>query len=124
MTGTEDSVEAVAVQGGASPEAGASHPEAWVSAVGVVAAGAFLSACGGGGTAPTAGPSGPGLSGVDVAAHTHTSATSDAEAARFLQQAQFSSTTAEINELRGMSYAQWLANQFVRYQGITGWNWL
>ena len=49
MTGTEDSVEAVAVQGGASPEAGASHPEAWVSAVGVVAAGAMLSACGGGG---------------------------------------------------------------------------
>ena len=42
----------------------------------------------------------------------------------FLQQAQFSSTKAEITELRGMSYAQWLANQFVRYQGITGWNWL
>ena len=50
MTGTEDTVEAVAVQGSASPEAGASHPEAWVSAVGVVAAGAFLSACGGGGS--------------------------------------------------------------------------
>lgn len=124
MTGTEDTVEAVAVQGSASPEAGASHPEAWVSAVGVVAAGALLSACGGGGTAPAAGPSGPGLSGVDVAAHTHTSATSDAEAARFLQQAQFSSTESEIAAVRRGTYASWLADQINTPIGQTGWDWL
>lgn len=49
---------------------------------------------------------------------------SDAEAARFLQQAQFSSTQEEIADLRKGSYAAWLARQFDIVQGQTGWSWL
>jgi len=49
---------------------------------------------------------------------------SDAEAARFLQQAQFSSTQEEIADLRKNSYASWLARQFDTVQGQTGWSWL
>ncbi|WP_066272648.1 DUF1800 domain-containing protein [Hydrogenophaga palleronii] len=93
-----------------------------------LAAAALLAACGGGsgggggdgGNAPPA----TGTVNFPTAGFTHPSASTDAEAARFLQQAQFSSNKEEIAELRGTSYAQWLANQFVRYQGITGWNWL
>ncbi len=47
-----------------------------------------------------------------------------AEAARFLQQAQFSSTNAEINALRLGTYGQWLTQQFDAPQGQTGWQWL
>lgn len=127
MTDAEDTVAAVPTAtadegrsaGDEAPDAGA-----WVSAAGVVAAGALLSACGGGGTAPAVGPSGPGLSGVEVAAYTHTAATSDAEAARFLQHAQFSSTEAEIAAVRRGTYASWLADQINTPIGQTGWDWL
>ncbi|MGI9217604.1 MAG: DUF1800 domain-containing protein [Hydrogenophaga sp.] len=127
MIDAEDTVETVPTAtadegrsaGDEAPDAGA-----WVSAAGVVAAGALLSACGGGGTAPAVGPSGPGLSGVDVAAYTHTAATSDAEAARFLQHAQFSSTEAEIAAVRRGTYASWLADQINTPIGQTGWDWL
>jgi uncharacterized protein (DUF1800 family) len=96
----------------------------------VGAASAMLAACGGG----SAGGSGGGASGeappvigvVDFPTDgfTYSSAASDADAARFLQQAQFSSTPEEIAALRSSSYAQWLANQFANHRGITGWNWL
>ncbi|WP_382153606.1 DUF1800 family protein [Hydrogenophaga sp. ANAO-22] len=92
-----------------------------------LAAAALLAACGGGGgggggTADAA----PAVGVIDfpIAGYSHINPTNDAEAARFLQQAQFSSTPAEMTELRGMGCAQWLSNQFARYQGITGWNWL
>jgi uncharacterized protein (DUF1800 family) len=49
---------------------------------------------------------------------------SNAEAARFLQQAQFSSTSAEITALRLGSYSQWLTQQFDAVPGQTGWQWL
>lgn len=96
-----------------------------------LAAAALLAACGGGGGSGggdggSIANAGPPMGVIDfpTSGFSHANATNDADAARFLQQAQFSSTPAEITELRGMSYAQWLANQFVRYQGITGWNWL
>ena len=93
-----------------------------------LAAAALLAACGGGGggdsSSNAAAPPPVGVVDFSTAGFSHPAAATNEDAARFLQQAQFSSTTAEINELRGMSYAQWLANQFVRYQGITGWNWL
>lgn len=50
--------------------------------------------------------------------------TSDREAARFLQQAQFSSSEAEIADLRSGSYADWLLRQFAAPPGQTGWQWL
>jgi uncharacterized protein (DUF1800 family) len=116
---------------GSSPENPASSP---LHALTPLAAAALLAACGGGGGGSGGGDSGggntpeapPAVGIVDfpTSGFTHANATSDAEAARFLQQAQFSSTKAEITALRGMSYAQWLANQFANYRSITGWNWL
>ena len=51
-------------------------------------------------------------------------ASNDDEAARFLQQAQFSSTQDEIAFLRREGYAMWLARQYQTPQGPTGWSWL
>jgi len=96
-------------------------PEA-KTAASLAAATALLTACGGG-------------DGPDATASAETSQimadlaldakpASDAEAARFLQQAQFSSTKAEIANLRLGSYSQWLAQQFSAPQAQTGWDWL
>jgi uncharacterized protein (DUF1800 family) len=111
-------------QPGSSPENPASSP---LHALTPLAAAALLAACGGGSSGGGDGSTADASVGVidfPISGFSYPNTASDADAARFLQQAQFSSTTAEITELRGMSYAQWLANQFVRYQGITGWNWL
>jgi uncharacterized protein (DUF1800 family) len=51
-------------------------------------------------------------------------ANSDAEAARFLQQAQFSSKPDEIAAVRADTYATWLQQQFARPIAQTGWDWL
>jgi uncharacterized protein (DUF1800 family) len=94
------------------------------------AAAALLTACGGGGDGGGEGPyqEPPAVAGVidfPTNGFANPAPASDADAARFLQQAQFSSTREEIAELRGNgSYAQWLANQFANYRSITGWNWL
>ena len=111
---------------GSSPE---NPTPAALHALTPLASAALLAACGGGGsgggggsTADTAPP--VGVIDFPIAGFSHINLTNDTEAARFLQQAQFSSTPAEMTELRGMGCAQWLANQFVRYQGTTGWNWL
>lgn len=52
------------------------------------------------------------------------SASTNEQAARFLQQAQFSSTTSEIDALRSGSYASWLQTQFNQPVGQTGFDWL
>lgn len=46
------------------------------------------------------------------------------EAARFLLQAQFSASDAEIAAVQNSSYADWLAQQFDAPRGQTGWDWL
>lgn len=127
MTDAEDGVEAAATataHEGLSTTEAALRSDSWIPVAGGVAVGALLSACGGGGSASAVGPSGPGLSGVDVAAYTYTSATSDAEAARFLQHAQFSSTESDIAAVRRGTYASWLADQINAPIGQTGWDWL
>ena len=48
----------------------------------------------------------------------------DTNAARFLQQAQFSSTKAEIESLKSIGIHQWLNNQFAMPIAITGYDWL
>lgn len=48
----------------------------------------------------------------------------DADAARFLLQAQFSASDAEIAAVRAVGYAPWLQQQMALPQGTTGWNWL
>ena len=52
------------------------------------------------------------------------SAATDEQAARFLQQAQFSSTPSEISSVRGGTYADWLQRQYNLPIGQTGWDWL
>ena len=78
-----------------------------------------LAACGGGGggdsTPGTGAPGAPGTPAPTTPSlgnYTHPSATSDNEAARFLLQAQFSASTAEIAALRATAYADWLESQF------------
>ena len=48
----------------------------------------------------------------------------DAEAARFLLQAQFSASTEEIASVRELGYATWLSSRFSAAPGQTGWDWL
>jgi uncharacterized protein (DUF1800 family) len=55
--------------------------------------------------------------------HFRTATTSE-EAARFLLQAQFSASDAEIAEVQQLGYATWLAQQFQAPLGQTGWDWL
>ncbi len=52
------------------------------------------------------------------------SANTDAVAARFLQQAQFSSKPDEIAALRTGTYANWLQQQYAKPITQTGWDWL
>lgn len=89
---------------------------------------AGLTACGGGGEGAVSSQNDaqPVVGVVDFPTNgfTYGSPATDADAARFLQQAQFSSTPEEIAALRAGTYAQWLANQFANLRGITGWNWL
>jgi uncharacterized protein (DUF1800 family) len=102
------------------------EPHAFAPLATAAAAAALLAACGGGGGGDT--PEAPPTVGVvdfPTNGYSFPTPASDADAARFLQQAQFSSTGSEITELRGNgSYAQWLANQFANYRSTTGWNWL
>jgi uncharacterized protein (DUF1800 family) len=88
----------------------------------IMAGAGALSACGGGGEAPATGS--PGTPGTGSTGYRYTAATSDADAARFLQQTQFSSTEAEIAAVRRGSYADWLQAQFDGAPGQTGWDWL
>lgn len=108
------------------PEIG-TQPTATSHAMAPLAAGvatAMLAACGGAddgtGEALLVG----GMVDFPTNSYSHSTAASDAEAAHFLQQAQFSSTPKEIVALRSSSYAQWLADQFASPRGTTGWNWL
>ncbi len=90
----------------------------------VASAAALLTACGGGGGtragAITSSVPVP-LAATGVGA---SPAASDEEAARFLLQAQFSASDAEIAMLRSTSFAAWLNTQFAAPQGPMGWDWL
>jgi uncharacterized protein (DUF1800 family) len=55
---------------------------------------------------------------------TNQSATTNEQAARFLQQAQFSSVDSEINSVRQGTYLQWLQGQFAAAPSATGWDYL
>lgn len=89
-------------------------------------AGAALSACGGGGDGESGTGSASSGSGAPLPPYAYEvrGPDTDAEAARFLQQAQFSSSEAEIAALRGKGYARWLEEQMVAPRYTSGWNWL
>ncbi|MFT3812843.1 MAG: DUF1800 domain-containing protein [Acidovorax sp.] len=82
-------------------------------------ASAALAACGGGG----GGADGGGSASIGTQAASDLPAT-DADAARFLLQAQFSATDAEIADVRGQGYAAWLSAQYAKDIGTTGVQWL
>nr|WP_326532591.1 DUF1800 domain-containing protein [Rhodoferax sp.] len=58
------------------------------------------------------------------AAHAHTTAQTPEQAARFLLQAQFSASDAEIASVQSLGYRPWLEQQFAAPAGPTGWEWL
>ena len=92
----------------------------------VLGAAALLTACGGGGSSgggeavngasPAPNPSPSGFQ--------YASPTSDPQAARFLLQAQFSASDADIAAVRSSGYAAWLQTQIASPTGQTGTAWL
>ncbi len=86
---------------------------------------AALSACGGGGGSGGSG-SGSGGSGGSTPAPTVTTTypANDTEAARFLLQAQFSVSDADISSLKTMGHKAWLDSQYNTAQSQTGTAWL
>ena len=59
-----------------------------------------------------------------VAVATNSAPSTDAEAVRFLLQAQFSATDTEIAQLRQQGYAAWLQAQFTAPPSTSGLEWL
>ncbi len=90
-----------------------------------LAASALLTACGGGGgggaTAVGSGTTSPSNA---PAGALFTSAASDEDAVRFLLQAQFSASDAEIADVRSKPYGTWLAEQFAATPSTSGFDWL
>lgn len=91
-------------------------------------ASAALTACGGGGGGKTDTPSSAVIPGstitLDTSGYTFLVPASDAEASRFLQQAQFSASDAEIASVRSLGYAGWIKAQVATSSGMLGWDWL
>ena len=97
-------------------------------------AAAALAACGGGGgggstTGGTSGGTGGGTSGgtgikLGTVGYNFLTPVTDDDAARFLLQAQFSASDADIAAVRSSGFAPWLEAQLVRPNGPTGWDWL
>jgi uncharacterized protein (DUF1800 family) len=85
-----------------------------------------LTACGGGGgdTPSVTSPSGGVSISLPSAGFAYHSPASDEDAARFLLQAQFSASPADISALRATSYATWIERQAALPLGQTGWDWL
>ena len=72
---------------------------------------AFLAACGGGGTGTDSAGSGVDTGVDEPQALPAAPPTSRADASRFLQQASFGPTTADVSSLMGSSYAGWIDQQ-------------
>jgi len=109
----------------AAPAPGEDGSRGLALAAGVAAA-AALAACGGGSGGGSGTEAAAFVPVVDfsTAGYSTLAAGSDAEAARFLQQAQFSSTRAEIAAVRREGYPMWLARQFQQPLQSSGWDWL
>ena len=93
-------------------------------------AAAALVACGGGGggEAPTAGAA-PAAAGTAITPATPTgyaypTPAKNEDAARFLLQAGFAATDADIASVRTTGYAAWLNTQMALPAGTAGWDWL
>ncbi len=101
----------------------------WLKTAAASAAAAALAACGGGGGGGGGGGTAEEPAIVPVVnfptnGYSNLEPANDAEAARFLQQSQFSSTRAEISALRAEGYPMWLARQFQTPLRSSGVAWL
>lgn len=91
---------------------------------------AALAACGGGGGGSGGGggafplPIGGGGQATDAGPYKYPQAKTDDEAARFLLQAQFSASDAEIADVRNKGYLPWLSEQFGAPRAQSAWEWL
>ena len=95
---------------------------AYGSAAAGLAAAALLAACGGGGAGDAAG--GVAVVVAAGAGSVYKAPASDEDAARFLLQAQFSASDAEVAAVRGQGYAPWLAAQLHSPAAQSGVEWL
>ena len=97
-----------------------------LAAAGAAAASAaLLSACGGGGGGTTTPAGGfTAIVGSGSTGSSYTTPTSDADAVRFLLQAQFHAPDADIAAVRAQGYANWLNAQFEVPASTTGFDWL
>ncbi len=111
----------------AAPEAVARSRSTGVSSSAAMAAAAsaaaLLAACGGGSEDLPPLEASP-LPAEQLSGFRFQQLSTDAEAARFLQQAQFSSTRDEIAALRSEGSVLWLARQYQTPLRSSGWNWL
>ena len=128
MSGQEQNVlkENTVIDAAESEIARTPTPIPATAAASTIAA-AVLVACGGGGNGD--GSSGSVVRPTTLATNqindlSWTQPQSDADAARFLNQAQFSSSTSEIAAVRSLGYGTWLEQQFSATPGQTGWDWL
>ena len=93
------------------------------TAIGLGAAVSTLAGCGGGGAgADTAPPVTPPV--PQPVGYRYTTAATDEEAARFLMQAQFSASDADMASVRTLGFSSWLQQQMALPIGTTGWDWL
>lgn len=102
----------------ADPDASPARP-----AAAALAAAALLAACGGGGSEGSSPGPGP-VTGDSGANPVLSRPASNEEAARFLLQAQFSASDADIAAVRNKAYAPWLTEQFNAPADVTGFAWL
>ena len=106
-----------------APDADAPAPE--LAAGAALLASALLAACGGGGDVASA--ASPAIVASTIAANVQSSygsPASDQDAVRFLLQAQFSASDAEVQAVRNQGYAAWLDAKFNAPAGMTGFAWL
>jgi len=95
-----------------------------------VLASAALAACGGGGGggATEASVATPVIAGTAVVLNTSSyrqlASVTAPQASRFLLQAQFSASDADIAAVQSQGYAGWLQAQFAKPSGMLGWDWL
>ncbi|MFG6416916.1 DUF1800 family protein [Roseateles sp. DC23W] len=94
-------------------------------AAAALAAAALLTACGGGGGGSDAGPgAGPTGSAPPPPAAPPPAPPTDAEAARFLAQAGFAASTADIATIKANGYAVWLDAQFALPVSAGHFDWM
>lgn len=119
QTGTTDTPDAVRELSDEAEAGAASAAGRTATSTLVTASAAALAACGGGAEVADS----AALS-RRVGTNPFASARTDAEAARFLLQAQGWAADAEIASVRASTFEQWLNDQYARPQGPTGWDWL